>query len=63
MNVLIAEYSFMEGARLRSTVGLYREAVKEVTVEDHNRKIDLKPGQRVLCNLVRYVDAGSSIRY
>jgi hypothetical protein len=61
MDVLIVEYSFMEGARLRCTVGLFREAAKEVTVKDHNKRVDLRPGQRVLCNLVRYVDAGSYI--
>lgn len=61
MDVLIVEYSFMEGARLRCTVGLFREAAKEVSVEDHNKKVDLNPGQRVLCNLVCYVDAGSYI--
>jgi hypothetical protein len=59
MDVLIVEYSFMEGARLRSSVRLPREVAKEATVKDHNKKVDLKPGQRVLCNLVRYVDAGS----
>jgi linoleate 8R-lipoxygenase / 9,12-octadecadienoate 8-hydroperoxide 8R-isomerase len=42
----------MEGSRIRSTVGLTREATRSVEIEDKGTKITLKTGQRVLCNLV-----------
>lgn len=50
-NDLLLRY-FMEGARIRSTVGLYRLATKVGTVEDGEKRINVKPGQVLLCNLV-----------
>ena len=43
---------FMEGARIRSTVGLYRLATKDDTIQDGEKKVDVKAGQVLLCNLV-----------
>ncbi|KAJ9312670.1 heme peroxidase [Paecilomyces variotii] len=43
---------FMEGARLRCSVGLPREVAKPSVIEDEGKKLNLKPGQKVICNLV-----------
>ena len=43
---------FMEGARIRSTVGLYRLATKDATVKDGEKTINVKTGEVVLCDLV-----------
>lgn len=43
---------FMEGSRIRATVGLYRAVAKETTIQDGERSIDVKPGDKVLCDLV-----------
>ena len=48
---LIVRY-FMEGARIRSSVGLYREVQKDEVITDGDRVLDLKAGQRVVVNLV-----------
>ena len=48
---VIARY-FMEGARICSSVGLYRDVQKDVVLTDGDRTLDLKAGQRVLVNLV-----------
>jgi hypothetical protein len=42
----------MEGSRISSVVALYRDVSKPVVLDDNGKKLDLKPGQRVLCNLV-----------
>ena len=43
---------FMEGARIRSTVGLYRFAMKDDTVQDGDKSVSVKAGQTLLCDLV-----------
>jgi linoleate 8R-lipoxygenase/9,12-octadecadienoate 8-hydroperoxide 8R-isomerase len=44
---------FMEGSRIRATVGLYRAVAKETDpIQDGERSIDVKPGDEVLCDLV-----------
>ena len=44
---------FMEGCRIRSTVGLYRYVAKDQPpVQDGDQTIDVKAGDTVLCNLV-----------
>ncbi|KAE8144928.1 heme peroxidase [Aspergillus avenaceus] len=43
---------FMEGARIRSSVGLPRMVAKPTVVEDNGTKLNLKAGQHILCNLV-----------
>ncbi|KAE8349730.1 heme peroxidase [Aspergillus coremiiformis] len=43
---------FMEGARLRSSVGLARMVATPTVVEDNGKKLNLKAGQHILCNLV-----------
>ncbi|PLB54999.1 heme peroxidase [Aspergillus steynii IBT 23096] len=43
---------FMEGARLGSSVGLFRVAASPAVVEDNGEKVSLKAGQHILCNLV-----------
>ncbi|KAI2887316.1 hypothetical protein CBS63078_10725 [Aspergillus niger] len=50
-DALLLRY-FMEGARLRSSVGLPRLVAKPTVVDDGGSKYTLKPGQSVLCNLV-----------
>ncbi|KKA20520.1 Linoleate 8R-lipoxygenase [Rasamsonia emersonii CBS 393.64] len=45
-------HSFMEGARLGATVGLYRDVAQPTVVEDNGKKLNLRAGQRVLCNLI-----------
>ncbi|KAL2003634.1 hypothetical protein VTN02DRAFT_3018 [Thermoascus thermophilus] len=42
---------FMEGARMRSTIALPREVAKPAVVEDNGKKLNLKAGQRIVCNL------------
>ena len=46
----------MEGARLRSSVGLPRMVAKPTVVEDNGEKLNLKAGQHILCNLVSEVN-------
>ncbi len=43
----------MEGARIRSSVGLYRDVVEPRTVQDGDRTLNLQAGQRVVVDLVR----------
>ncbi|KAF5864651.1 hypothetical protein ETB97_006928 [Aspergillus alliaceus] len=43
---------FMEGARLRSSVALPRMVAKPTVVEDNGKRLNLKTGQHILCNLV-----------
>ncbi|EEP80274.1 hypothetical protein UREG_05116 [Uncinocarpus reesii 1704] len=43
---------FLEGARMRSTVALFRDVATNVTVQDHDKEQSLQTGQRILCNLV-----------
>lgn len=45
-------HSFMEGARLGTTVGLYRDVARPTVVEENGKTLNLRAGQRVLCNLV-----------
>lgn len=42
----------MEGARLQSSVGLPREVAKDTELEDNGKKLHLKAGQQIMCNLV-----------
>lgn len=51
-NTLTDIFSFMEGARMRSSVALPREVAKPSVIQDHDEKITLKAGQEVMCNLV-----------
>lgn len=44
--------SFMEGARLQSSVALPREVAKEMVIEDGGEKVTLKEGEQIVCNLV-----------
>lgn len=44
--------SFMEGARIRSSVALPREVAKPTVIEDNGEKVMLKTGQQIYCNLV-----------
>lgn len=44
--------SFMEGARLQSSVALPREVAKETVIEDGGEKVSLKEGEQIVCNLV-----------
>lgn len=43
---------FMEGSRIRSTVGLYRRSVINTTVQNGTTSIDVKSGETLLCDLV-----------
>lgn len=45
-------FSFMEGARLRSSVALPRVVTKDTEIEDNGEKVTLKAGQQIVCNLV-----------
>lgn len=45
-------FSFMEGARLRSSVALPRIVTKDTEIEDNGEKVSLKAGQQIVCNLV-----------
>lgn len=45
----------MEGSRIGATVGLYRDAAEPTVIEDAGVKLNLKAGQRVLCNLVWFI--------
>lgn len=47
----------MEGARLGSSVGLFRMVAKPAVVEDNGEKVSLKTGQHILCNLVSKLGA------
>jgi linoleate 8R-lipoxygenase/9,12-octadecadienoate 8-hydroperoxide 8R-isomerase len=48
---LLTKNSFLEGTRLSSTVGLYRDVVKSGEVDDNGTAINVKVGQRLFCNL------------
>ncbi|PGH27261.1 hypothetical protein AJ80_00971 [Polytolypa hystricis UAMH7299] len=48
---LLTRY-FLEGARMRSTVALYRDVSTNVTIDDNGNPVELKPGDRVVCNLI-----------
>lgn len=45
----------MEGARLRCSVALPRFATKPTVVDDNGKKVTLKAGQEIICNLVSYL--------
>ena len=49
---LLTLCSFMEGARIRSSVALPREVAKPTVIEDNGEKVTLKTGQNIYCNLV-----------
>ena len=49
---MLIVYSFMEGARLQSSVALPREVAKDTELEDNGKKLNLKAGQQIMCNLV-----------
>lgn len=42
----------MEGARLRHTAGLFRDAATDSTVLDHGREVHIPKGHRILVNMV-----------
>ncbi|KAF3481341.1 fatty acid oxygenase [Arthroderma uncinatum] len=42
----------LEGARMRSVVALYRDVTKETKIQDGDKVLHLRPGQRTMCNLV-----------
>ncbi|KFY70876.1 hypothetical protein V499_08898 [Pseudogymnoascus sp. VKM F-103] len=44
---------FMEGARLRHTAGLFREAAIDMTVQDHDCTVQIPKNHRILANIVR----------
>ncbi|WEW60823.1 hypothetical protein PRK78_006311 [Emydomyces testavorans] len=43
---------FLEGARMRSTVALYRDVATDSVVQDGDRELKLHAGQRIICNLI-----------
>lgn len=43
---------FMEGSRIRATVGLYRNAATAATIQDGDKTINIKAGDKVLLDLV-----------
>ncbi|EDN03804.1 hypothetical protein HCAG_01669 [Histoplasma mississippiense (nom. inval.)] len=49
---LLLKY-FLEGSRLRATVGVYREVVTQSTIKDGVKTLSLKPGDRVACNFAK----------
>ena len=48
----LTKNSFLEGTRLSSTVGLYRDVVRSCKVDDHGTVVPLEAGRRVFCNLM-----------
>ena len=44
--------SFMEGSRMRATVGLFRDVATAVSINDAGKEVPVKPGQRLLVDLV-----------
>ena len=44
--------SFMEGTRLRAVVALFRDVATSTTIQDGSRSIKVKPGQRIVIDLV-----------
>lgn len=49
----------MEGARLQSSVALPREVAKDTELEDNGKKLNLKAGQQIMCNLVWFSEQPS----
>lgn len=51
-----SDYMFLhyalEGTRLRSSMGIYREVAKAGKIDDDGMAIPLPTGQRVFCNLL-----------
>ncbi|KAI1909515.1 hypothetical protein LOZ53_002679 [Ophidiomyces ophidiicola] len=43
---------FLEGARMRSTVALYRDVATDLTIQDNAKELKLRTGERVVCNLI-----------
>ncbi|KAA6414639.1 MAG: fatty acid oxygenase [Lasallia pustulata] len=43
---------FLEGSRMRATVGLYRDVANAIPIEDGSKTLNLKPGQRVMVNCI-----------
>jgi hypothetical protein len=43
----------MEGARLRHTAGLFREAAIDMTVQDYDCTVQIPKNHRILANIVR----------
>lgn len=48
---LILRY-FMEGTRIRATVGVYRDVATMATIQDGDRKVHVKPGEEVFVDCV-----------
>jgi len=44
----------MEGARLRSSGGVYREVATPTTLHDGDKTLNLQPGQRVMADFVSF---------
>ena len=42
---------FLEGSRLRASVGLYRDVMTPTTIQDGNRTLNLKRGERIMVDL------------
>lgn len=49
----LTKTSFLEGTRLSSTAGLYRDVVKSGVVDDNGTTVSLTAGQRIFCNLAQ----------
>jgi linoleate 8R-lipoxygenase/9,12-octadecadienoate 8-hydroperoxide 8R-isomerase len=43
---------FMEGSRMKASVGLYRDVAKSATIDDNGTKVSLEPGHRIMVDLV-----------
>ena len=43
---------FLEGTRLRATVGLYRDVATKETIEDGDRKVQVNPGEEIFVDCV-----------
>jgi linoleate 8R-lipoxygenase / 9,12-octadecadienoate 8-hydroperoxide 8R-isomerase len=43
---------FMEGSRMKASVGLYRDVTKAATFDDGGNKVSVEPGHRIMVDLV-----------
>lgn len=48
---------------MKATVGLYRDVVTSTTIRDGNKEIHVKPGQRLLVDLVSPTGLTSDVVY
>lgn len=56
---MLTSPSFMEGARLRAVIGLFRETTRPMDIVDGEAKHHVGPGQRIACNLVSSLSQAS----